>query len=404
MKRSALFVVSLVLGCANDPGSDQTGQTGPTLTTVGGSTGSTGDGPETTQDGTTTFGDDTGVGPLPTDTDEECAAQTLDAEVELIPIDVILVVDTSNSMAAAIDAVEASINEDFAAILGASGIDYRVIVLGDYPPGEQLSICISAPLSGTDCVNPPAIPAVTPQYQHYDAATGSGGMLDAIVSWYSTPDVHGLAPGGYQDLLREESNKIFLVMTDGNSASQDTSLGDAFDSQLLGLTPAAFGVPGDRRYVFHSILSMTPNNPSTAPWLPTDPIQGMGGSIQQVSILTGGWRFPLSQAADFDVVFNQIAQGVVETTPVSCAFPIPEPPPGEEIDPNTIEIDYLPGGMEPATAFTQVVGPADCTATSFYITGTTVQLCPEACATVQADSAASLDVRYGCDTGFDPAG
>lgn len=36
--------------------------------------------------------------------------------------------------------MEASINADFAAILEASGVDYRVIVAGDYPPGEQLDI------------------------------------------------------------------------------------------------------------------------------------------------------------------------------------------------------------------------------------------------------------------------
>jgi hypothetical protein len=344
-------------------------------------------------------------GDLPSATGgEECVAQTQQAEVELVPIDVILVVDTSNSMAAAIDAVEASINTDFAAILGLSGIDYRVIVLGDYPPGEQLSICITAPLAGTDCNPPPAVPAVTAQYQHYDAITGSGAFLDNIVAWYTTPDPHGLAPNGYVDLLRAESLKIFLAMTDGSSASGDPSLGDAFDTALLNLAPAMFGTPGDRQYVFHSIISMPVNNPSTDPWLAADPIAGNGGSIQQVSIVSGGWRFPLSEAADFDVVFQQIAEGVVATTPVACSFPIPDPPPGETIDPDTIEIDYLPQGMPPAMPFHQVVGPADCTPDAFYIDAATVFLCPDACALVQADNTAALDVRYGCDVGFDPAG
>ncbi len=338
------------------------------------------------------------------ETSGECAAQTLEGQQSYLPIDVILVVDTSNSMADAIAAVEASINADFAAVLGGSGLDYQVLVLGDYPPAEQLYICISMPLSGTDCNPPPPIPATTAQYQQYDAITGSGAFLDNILAWYSTPDPHGLAPGGWQDWLRPEALKLFLAMTDGSSASNDNADGDAFDAALLALPGSPFGTPGDRRYVFHSIISMQPNNPPQMPWLPADPIQGNGDSIQQVSVVSGGWRFPLSLPDDFDVVFQQIAEGVVESTPVACSFAIPEPPEGETIDPNTIEIDYLPNGAGPAESFHQVVGPAECAADAFYISGETIFLCPEACALVQADVAAQLDVRYGCDVGFEPQG
>lgn len=356
-------------------------------------------------------GDDTGkldLGPLADvpldDTGGECAAQSLQPEVQSQGVDVLVVVDTSNSMAEAIDAVEASINADFAAVLAASGVDYRVIVAGDYPPGEQLDICITAPLSGTDCNPPPAVPAVTEVYKHYDAITGSGEFLANVVAWATTPDPHGLAPGGYIDFFRDGSRKIILAMTDGTSASGNTAGGDAFDAQLLAFNPPVFGTPGDRQYVFHSIITMGVNNPPTAPWLPADPIQGEGGSIQQVSIVSGGWRFPLSQAADFDVVFQEIAQDVVETTPIACEFPIPEPPPGETIDPDTIEVDFSPGGVPPAQPFHQVTGPGACEPDAFYIDSGIVFLCPDACALVQADAMAHLDVRYGCDVGFEPAG
>lgn len=335
---------------------------------------------------------------------EECAAQTLEGQQSYVPIDVILVVDTSNSMAAAIAAVEASINADFATILGNSGIDYQVIVAGDYPPGEQLDICIGMPLAAIDCNAPPAVPAISDIYKHYDQITGSGAFLDNILAWYSAADPHGLAPGGWSGWLRPEANKLFLAMTDGTSASGNESDGQAFDDALLAMPGAPFGMPGDRRYVFHSIISMDPNNPPQDPWLPNDPIQGEGGSIQQVSVLSGGWRFPLSLPDEFDVVFQQIAQGVVESTPVSCSFAIPEPPPGEEIDPDTIEIDYLPGGVGPAESFHQVTGPAECAADAFYISADTIFLCPEACTAVQGDAEARLDVRFGCDVGFEPAG
>jgi hypothetical protein len=331
----------------------------------------------------------------------ECAAQSLAPETKSIGVDIVVVVDTSASMASAVAAVEQSINVDFAQILEASAVDYRIVVLGDYPPGGQLTICISAPLSGTDCNPPPPVPAVTERYKHYDALTGSGAFLANILAWYSTPDPHGLAPGGYRDFLRDGTRKVILAMTDGSSASGDPELGDAFDTELLALQPPHFGTPGDRAYVFHTIITMDPNDPPSTPWLPPDPIQGEGGSIQQVSVRTGGWRFPLAQVDDFDVLFQEIAKEVVEQTPIACDFPIPTPDMGT-IDPNTIEIDYTPG-VGPQKPFHQVVDLAACEPDAFYIADGTVFLCPEACAEVQADPQAALDVRYGCDVGFDPS-
>ena len=148
---------------------------------------------------------------------------------------------------------------------------------------------------------------------------------------------------------------------------------------------------------------MPANMPPTEPWLSDDPIAGSGGSLQQVAVLSGGWRFPLSEVDSFPILFQEIASDVVESTPIACEFPIPTPEEGE-IDPDTIEIDYYPNGEPPPVPFFQVVDLAACAPGAFYIANDTVVLCPEACALVQGDAAAQLDVRYGCDTGFDPQG
>ncbi|MEZ4382596.1 MAG: hypothetical protein R3A79_14760 [Nannocystaceae bacterium] len=408
---TAPLVVTLALplaaACTGGSGESSASATATTAITGASATATTSTGGTTTSDSAaseSTTGAKLDLGPdddLPADTGE-CVASSLEPQVESIGVDVIIVVDTSNSMQAAIAAVENSINDDFAQILEGSGVDYRVIVLGDYPPGAQQSICIRAPLSATDCAPPPAIPAVTERYKHYDNNTGSGAFLDNILAWYTSPDPHGLAPQGWQGFLREDSRKVFLAMTDGNSASGDVALGEAFDAALLGLQPPHFGAPGDRNYVFHAILSMPSNDPPTEPWLPDDPIAGQAGSIQQVAILSGGWRFPLALSDDFDVLFNEIAADVVDTTPIACSFAIPEPPPGETLDLNTVEIDYYVGGQGEPIAFHQVPGLGDCEAEAFYIDGDSVVLCPEACAVVQGDLAAKLDVRYGCDVGYIP--
>lgn len=342
-------------------------------------------------------------GDLPDATTGECVAQTLAPETKSLAVDILVVVDTSGSMAEAIAAVETSINVDFAAILEESGVDYRIIVLGDYPPGVELWICVTEPLSTTNCMPPPPVPAVTERYKHYDAPTGSSDFLTNVLAWYAAPDPHGLAPGGYRDLLRDGARKVFLGITDGNSGSDDPADGDALDAGLLALQPPHFGAPGDRRYVFHTIITMAPNDPPDLPWLPGDPIQGEGGALQHVSVLSGGWRFPLSEVAYYDVLFQEIAKDVVDTTPIACSFPIPEPPMGT-IDPNTIQIDYRPGGVGPVQSFHQVADLASCEGDAFYVTGDTVVLCPLACAKVQADLEAALDVRYGCDVGFEPPG
>ncbi len=399
---STVLLSSLsIAACSTDPRPSSTDDT----------TGIEGDGESEDEIGTSSESGESETGPkldlgesqdLPSATTGDCVAESIEPEVESLPVDILLVVDTSFSMAPAIDAVEASINVDFAAILEQSGIDYRLIVLGAQSD-TQVPICISSPLSGTDCNPPPPVPAITDRYKHYDAETGSGAFLTSIVNWYATPDKHALTTNGYQDFLRPEAAKVFLGMTDGTSASNDPSLGDAFDASLLGLDPPAFGTPGDRKYKFHLIVDMPANVPEDEPWLPDDQIQGYGGSIQQVAILTGGWRFPLSQVQHFNVLFQEVAEDVVATTPIACEFPIPEPPMGE-IDPNTIEIDYFPNGQPPELPFHQVVDLAACEPEAFYIADETVILCPDACALVQADNLAQLDVRYGCDVGFDPQG
>lgn len=330
----------------------------------------------------------------------ECVAEMIVPEVESIGVDIIVMVDTSFSMAAAIDAVQASINTEFAAILENAAIDYRVIVLGDYPPGEQYSICIEPPLSAAGCNPAPAVPAVTDRYKHYDAATGSGAFLASIVNWYPTPDIHGLAPGGYSDFLRPGTRKVILGMTDGTSASNDPADGDAFDAALLGLQPDHFGTPGNRQYVFHSIIEMPQNVPATEPWLPDDPIAGQGASIQRVSVLTGGWRFPLALSGDFDVIFNEIAQDVIATTPLACEFAIPDPPDPLVIDPDTIQVIVTIAGQP--VVFHQVIGLGACEADAFYVENDSVILCPEACTQVQSTPDVEVDLSFGCDVGFVP--
>lgn len=87
---------------------------------------------------------------------------------------------------------------------------------------------------------------------------------------------------------------------------------------------------------------------------------------------------------------------------LSCEIPIPQPPPGETLDPNKVNIVYKPSDGSPEVTFTKAADPSICAQVpgSWYYDDpsapTQVILCPEACATIKADAAAQLNVGFGC--------
>lgn len=89
--------------------------------------------------------------PQPPNTDDinrvdvNCAATSATPTLVREPVDVIVVIDNSQSMTNEIQAVERNIGVSFAQILEASAVDYRVILLARHGSAvSQQSICIRA--------------------------------------------------------------------------------------------------------------------------------------------------------------------------------------------------------------------------------------------------------------------
>jgi hypothetical protein len=352
-----------------------------------------------------------------------CGLQSYEAEVVIRPVDVILIIDNSGSMTAEIKGVQDNINKNFAQIIEQSGLDYRVILLsqhGKYDPDEH--VCIEAPLSGIPqggCVKPPAKPVFNPgKFYHYSYFVGStSGWCKAHDSFDGgLKDEFGLGVGGWKQWLREDSIKHFVMMSDdgvvcgpyddANKIAEGTAAAKAFDASLLALAPEHFGAtPETRRYAFHSIVAMDYNNPKTAPYEPQDPIIKVlcptgvapGTGHQALSILTKGLRFPLCDTTSYDVVFQAIADSVIEGAQIECSFPIPEPPPNKTLDSDGVSVEYTPMGQGAPQVFVQVPNPAACVANGFYIAGNEVVLCPQACALLQTDKAAKIEVKFTCE-------
>ncbi len=185
-----------------------------------------------------------------------------------------------------------------------------------------------------------------------------------------------------------------------------------WDGALLNLSPLQFGTTAERNYRFYSIVGMAQKDPNMPlePWHFSDPItaskcpQGSvapGTGYQWLSKGTEGLRYPIcpvNNVQDFSAVFKDIAAGVVSGTKVPCEFDLPDPPPGQSIDYDKIALTFTPS-MGPPKVFSQVPDSSACSNDDdkFYIEGSKIILCDEACKLVTSDDSAKIDVNIPCD-------
>jgi hypothetical protein len=197
---------------------------------------------------------------------------------------------------------------------------------------------------------------------------------------------------------------VFVEFTDDNQSGQTAA---QFDAALLALDAAQFGTAAARNYTFHSIVGVANKNAAdpSIPYDPADAVQGSkcstavntGAVYQNLSILTGGLRFSLCEDSQYSVIFNQVAQGVVDSVGLPCSYALPVPTDGSTLDPNRIVVTYTPGGVGAATSLTRVADAAGCVADSWYLdAGGEIALCPGTCTLVEADEAAAVKVLSGC--------
>ena len=349
---------------------------------------------------------------LPLPGDDECVSESAEAQLTAKPVDVIVFVDTSSSMRDVSDAVQDNLNLLLTSLTAIEDTDVRVILIAGYGANEFM--CVPAPLGNDDC-NPPGPKApVGPTLFQYSLGLGSSTFLDLMRKTYTGEQlpnaaVYDAVPMGWQSWARPEALKVILAVTDAESMSTSAAAGDTFDAELLALAPEQFGTPDARNYVLHSITGIYHTDPPV-PYPPTDPLivsecMGEPGQpLQQVAMLTGGLRFGLCDSAHYGDLFGAIATGAAELTPVACDFAIPDAPPGETLDPDTLQVEYFPGALDPAEVLHQVPSEAECEPSAFWVDATSIHLCHDACATVQSDEMARVDVTYGCDVGYDPNG
>jgi hypothetical protein len=336
------------------------------------------------------------------------------------PVDIIIILDNSGSMHEEMGAAEANINVNFAQILDTQSVDYRVILLSRHRDGtrttgeteENTSICVAMPLSGlATCPGPD--PVFSDRFFQYNLKVESDDSWDKTLLWYNTPDDDGddaLAPNGWGAWLRAGAKKVFIEMTDD---TEDMTAA-AFTEALTALSAEHFGTAEDPTFTFHSIIGIKEKANPTEAYLPTEPFEaavctGNGADIvnsgtvyQELSIATGGLRFPLCQFPGYDAVFQRIAEDVVVTSEIACDFDIPAPPAGSTLNLMNVAVSYKPGDMSAPVEFGQAATSAECQENAFYIENNRIYLCEEACSALQEDPFATVDVLFKCESTIIP--
>ena len=250
------------------------------------------------------------------------------------PIDIIVIVDNSPSMAEEIQEVQDRIHSDLAQILENSGIDYRVILISRFgdlsvPEGPStVPICIGAPLGANACTDASNETLVNngPIFYHHSTDIESWDSWCQLLDGFDSPDEVGITdamwngvpgtgrtwtalnPDGWQSRLRDDSFKHFILITDddiecsdGGYDFDDTPSCDGFphdchdvtnqtasaeqmtqgpieaakfDAALRALSPEQFGTASERNYMWHSIVNIARHpDGDQVPWQADDPLE-----------------------------------------------------------------------------------------------------------------------------------
>jgi hypothetical protein len=125
---------------------------------------------------------------------------------------------------------------------------------------------------------------------------------------------------------------------------------------------------------------------------------------------TGGITADLGNAGSsmdpFGELLQKLAEAVIGGAAVSCEYDIPPAPAGQTFDRDKVNVTYA-GSSSTSTTYPRVDSADRCGELAAWHYDaldmpSRVLLCPRACEAVQADSAAVVNVGFGCETLLGP--
>ncbi len=350
--------------------------------------------------------------------DAACAAVVEEAVATALPVDIIWMVDNSASMASSIAEVQAGLNA-FAALIAASSLDYKVIMLalrGKNPVvlsgSTRYPVCIPPPLSGdNNCGNGPLFFQSSVDIRSTQPLEQFLGTL-AQTEGYKVGQPRGGDPWAGE--LRPNATKTIVVVTDDNARLSVTDFEtfaggqNPFNSLTLPpgiLDPSWGGLFND--YLFDGIYGWGSDvDPSVKCTFMDNTQPASSGPTYTVLVnKTGGVRAKICDgSAAWQAFFDAVAQAVIATSKLSCELDIPTPSMGT-LDPLKVNVAIGDGG--PPTYLVNVGNAAGCGMDAGWYyddpqNPTKVILCPAACdqanMLVGPGKTGQIQVLFGCQT------
>jgi len=387
------------------------------------------------------------------DASSECAAASVGALIERLPVDIIWVVDNSSSMAPAIAEVQSGMDA-FARRLADSDLDYRLILLSLRGVGEttvagsrRFQVCVPEPVAGPGCADN------APRFFQVEVDIKSTQPLEQVLgtlaqsAGYTVGQERGGPP--WLDLLRPEATKSFVLVSDDNARlcggprGCDITAGSPWTCGVAGATPfdqaTDFETYPGGASPFSSTVQLGPGILTRAYDLPdTGPLFegyvfnaiygwgsdtddgvacgecGISGAIVSspgptYSALvrhTGGVRAQICDGpAAWAPFFESVANRVVETSRIDCEVAIPPPPDGMFFLADRVNVHLR--GRARGLAAGGVMGAPACNPTTggWYYDAeampTSITLCPATCEVAREQVTtpeSGVEVRFGCDS------
>lgn len=298
------------------------------------------------------------------DADTSCGVVRQEAEFERGPVDILLAIDTSGSMAPYVCNTSMNLTA-FAAAVGQSS---HVVAV------YQMDLLLGT-LTGALCGNADPLAATplamdTARYLQRAVSVDSWNALTRLSDEFDS----------YKDFLRPTAPTHIIVVTDDNST--------VFQG---GITGADFKAQMEQKlghgFIFHSIVADGQNG-----------CQGtsVGTEYLTLSDETGGEKLPIC-SSDWSAMFEKLQEAVVATVELSCDFAIPPNPAGETVDYDAVQVVFTTSdGDEQQIPRTDVGACGDKSAWTFddMNAPTRILLCPNACEAVKQGG--NVNIAFAC--------
>jgi hypothetical protein len=361
MMMAVAVVAAAACGAGEDRGSGS-GSGSPSAAATGGAGGTTSTGGAAVTIGSGGSGGN--FNPVGTGGGENCLEGT--AEATISPLDIVVVLDRSFSMAGTI--WNGSVNALTQFFQNPGGTDISAGITYMPPPNNQ-------PECQPSSYNPPDVPIVS-------LATSSMALVNDMQSQTPTGNTTPLWAalyGTYQyanDVQDQNTDHVVIVVlaSDGDPTSCNSNVNDIAD-----LAAQALAYNGVRTFTIAILGGAIAN---------LDQIAAAGGTMSAYDVT--------NDITQFKQKMDEIRKEVL-----ACEYVIPDS--GMEFDPTKVNVNYYPGGNPPPQSLPQAASLADCgNDPGWYYDNpaapTKILLCPASCNVIQLDDTAKVEFVFGCPT------